>query len=92
LFWYTVEFGLIRQHGLLKVYGSGLISSDEECTKVIKGECQVRDFNLDDVMETSVKVDEMHQVLFAIESFDQLYEAIEEAEKKLSVGRGRAEK
>jgi phenylalanine-4-hydroxylase len=44
-------------------------------TEVIDGDCQIRDFNLDKVMETSVKVDEMHQLLFVIESFDQPYEA-----------------
>lgn len=27
LFWYSVEFGLIREAGGLRVYGSGLISS-----------------------------------------------------------------
>ncbi|HVX57901.1 MAG TPA: hypothetical protein VHA37_09315, partial [Candidatus Saccharimonadales bacterium] len=31
LFWYTVEFGLIRQDGQIKVYGSGVISSYGEC-------------------------------------------------------------
>src|SRR5436305_9329673 len=37
LFWYTVEFGLIRQNGEIKVYGSGLISSHGECMNVIEG-------------------------------------------------------
>src|SRR5271165_1044288 len=32
VFWYTVEFGLIRQNGQVKVYGSGLISSNGECS------------------------------------------------------------
>ncbi|MEZ6319162.1 MAG: hypothetical protein R3B49_10505 [Phycisphaerales bacterium] len=27
LFWFTVEFGLIREDGRLKIYGSGLASS-----------------------------------------------------------------
>ena len=37
LFWYTVEFGLIRQDGEIKVYGSGLISSHGECRNVVQG-------------------------------------------------------
>jgi phenylalanine-4-hydroxylase len=83
LFWYTVEFGLIRQDRKIKVYGSGVISSHGECTNLIEGGCEVRDFNLDEVLETPVKVDELQKVLFAIESFDQIYEGMREAEKRI---------
>jgi phenylalanine-4-hydroxylase len=86
LFWYTVEFGLIRQNGKIKVYGSGVISSHRECTNVIEAGCEVKDFNLDEVLATPVKVDELQKRLFAIESFDQIYEAVQEAEKRLVVG------
>jgi phenylalanine-4-hydroxylase len=50
---------------------------------VIEGGCEVRDFNLDEVLETPVKVDEIQKVLFAIDSFDQIYEGIREAEKRV---------
>ena len=85
LFWYTVEFGLMRENGEIKVYGSGVISSHRECTNVIEGGCEVRDFNLDEVLETAVKVDDLQKKLFAIESFNQIYEAVQEAEKRLGV-------
>jgi phenylalanine-4-hydroxylase len=84
LFWYTVEFGLIRQDGKIKVYGSGVISSHGECTNVIDGGCEVRDFGLDEVLSTPVKVDSIHKRLFMIESFDQIYEAMHEAEKQVA--------
>ena len=77
LFWYTVEFGLIRQHGRVKVYGSGLISSNGECTNVLEGHCEVRDFDLETVLNTPVQVDKMHTQLFAIENFGQIYEALQ---------------
>jgi phenylalanine-4-hydroxylase len=83
LFWYTVEFGLIRQGGRIKIYGSGVISSHRECTNVIEEGCEIRDFDLEDVLATPVKVDEIQKRLFAIESFDQIYEAVQEAEKRL---------
>ncbi len=38
VFWFTVEFGVIRQNGELKVYGSGLISSHGRCTRVLAGD------------------------------------------------------
>jgi phenylalanine-4-hydroxylase len=82
LFWYTVEFGLIRENNEIKVYGSGLISSHGECLNVIEGHCAIHDFSLDEVLATPVKVDELHKLLFAVSSFDQIYEAMHEAENR----------
>ncbi len=87
LFWYTVEFGVIRQRGEIKVYGSGLISSHGECLNVITGHCAIHDFTLDEVVNTPVKVDELHKLLFAIGSFDQIYEAMDEAQLRAASGR-----
>jgi phenylalanine-4-hydroxylase len=86
IFWYTVEFGVIRQRNVIKVYGSGLISSQGECRNVIEGHCAIRDFSLDEVLNTAVKVDELHKVLFAVSSFDEIYEAMHEAERRASRG------
>jgi phenylalanine-4-hydroxylase len=86
LFWYTVEFGLIRQGNEVKVYGSGLISSHGECVNVLNGHCEIHDFTLDEVVNTPVKVDEMHHLLFAISSFDQVYEAMHTAESRAAQG------
>jgi phenylalanine-4-hydroxylase len=87
LFWYTVEFGVMRQGQEIKVYGSGLISSHRECSNVISGGCAIRDFSLDEVLNTPVKVDELHHLLFAVSSFDQIYEAMHQAERRAREGR-----
>ena len=83
LFWFTVEFGVIREHGQIKVYGSGLISSHGECTHVVTGGAEIRDFDLDAVLNTTVNVSEMQPVLYAIESFEQIYEATKQAASRL---------
>ena len=67
VFWYTVEFGLIRQNGEVKVYGSGLISSNGECSNVIHGGRDVRPFVLDEVLRTPVKVDDAYNKGTALE-------------------------
>ncbi len=79
LFWYTVEFGLIREKGEIKVYGSGLISSHGECTRVLNGGCEVRDFTLDGVLDQAVDTGNMQPVLFAVESFEQIFRAMKTA-------------
>jgi phenylalanine-4-hydroxylase len=86
LFWYTVEFGLTWQKGQIKVYGSGVLSSHRECTNVIEGRCEIKDFDLDEVLNTPVRVNEIHKLLFAIESFDQVYDAMQEVEKRVESG------
>lgn len=83
LFWFTVEFGLIRQDGKVKVYGSGLISSHGECTRVLAGGCQIKDFDLDAVLNQTFATGEMQRVLYAVESFEQIYEAAKAAESQL---------
>ena len=83
LFWFTVEFGLIRQDGEIKVYGSGLISSHGECSRVLAGGCEVREFDLDAVLDTVVDTGEMQPVLYAVESFEQIFEAAKMAEGRL---------
>jgi len=87
LFWYTVEFGVIVERGEFKVYGSGLISSHGECMNVIEGGCAIHPFDLDEVLATKVKVDELHKLLFAVSSIDQVYDAMHEAERRAMNGR-----
>ncbi len=89
LFWFTVEFGVIREAGKIKVYGSGLISSHGECTRVVEGGAglaqglEIREFDLEKVLDTVVDVSKMQPVLYAIESFEQIYEAAKETESRL---------
>jgi len=85
LFWFTVEFGLIREDGV-KVYGSGLISSASDAANALSGNCEQRPFDLDAVLEQPFEIDRLQDVLFVIKSFDQLFAAIE----RLRPGRARA--
>jgi phenylalanine-4-hydroxylase len=85
LFWFTVEFGVIREAGKIKVYGSGLVSSHGECTQVVERSrgLEIREFDLQQVLNTAVDVSKMQPVLYAIESFEQIYEAAKQAESRL---------
>src|SRR6185369_492887 len=56
LFWFTVEFGLIREAGEVKVYGSGLISSTAEAAHALGPSCKRRPFDRAAVMETSFEI------------------------------------
>jgi len=83
LFWFTVEFGLVREDGQTKVYGSGLISSHGDAANALCPNCDRRPFSLDAVFEQHFDIDRLQDVLFVVESFDQLFEAVREAERRV---------
>lgn len=84
LFWFTVEFGLCRENGRVKVYGSGLISSAGDAANALGPSCERRPFSLEAVIAQPFEIDRFQDVLFVVESFDQLFEATERA--KLRIG------
>ena len=83
LFWFTVEFGLIDDGNGTKVYGSGLISSAADAANALSLGCEKRPFDLDAVISQSFDIDRLQDVLFVIDSFDQLFEAVSKMEHRL---------
>jgi phenylalanine-4-hydroxylase len=76
LFWFTVEFGLVRERGAVRVYGSGLISSSGDAAHALSPECEQRRFSLDAVLAQPFEIDHFQHVLFVIDSFDELFDAV----------------
>lgn len=73
LYWYTVEFGLIRQDGALKLYGSGIVSSFTESIFALDDASPNRlGFDLRRVMRTPYRIDDYQQTYFVIDSFEDL--------------------
>jgi phenylalanine-4-hydroxylase len=85
LFWFTVEFGLVRESGMPKVYGSGLISSHQDAQNALGPSCDRRPFDLDAVLAQPFQIDRLQEVLFMLESFDQLFNALAHAERRLGL-------
>lgn len=81
LFWFTVEFGLVNEDGRTKVYGSGLISSHGDAANALGPNCDRRPFSLDAVFEQSFRIDQLQDVLFVVDSFEELFAAAREAER-----------
>lgn len=76
LFWFTVEFGLIRERGEVRIYGSGLISSHGDAANALGSAVERRPFSLDAVITQPFEIDQFQTVLFVVEHFDQLFEAV----------------
>ncbi len=76
LYWYTVEFGLIRQKDGLRIYGSGIVSSKGESIHCLESDAPNRiGFDLERIMRTRYRIDSYQKTYFVIDSFEQLMEA-----------------
>ncbi len=92
-FWFTIEFGLMREadeHGKssLKVYGSGLLSSYGELEHSITApEVQRYPFQLEWVINQYFEIDHYQPLLFVVDSFDHLFAQVDELERLLRAGK-----
>ncbi len=76
LYWYTVEFGLIRTPKGLRTYGAGLLSSAGELPYCIESTKPNRiRFDLLRVMQSNYKIDTFQETYFVIDSFKELFDA-----------------
>lgn len=92
LFWFTVEFGLIKEDGQVKIYGSGLVSSHAESEYALQGswekqghsapDClerpvaEWRPFDMERVCNTDFEIDHFQPIYYVLESFEQLRDAM----------------
>jgi phenylalanine-4-hydroxylase len=73
LYWYTVEFGLIRTTAGLRIFGAGIMSSTTESVFALESDSPNRIvFDLARVMRTKYVIDDFQQSYFVVDSFEKL--------------------
>lgn len=73
LYWFTVEFGLLRQaDGAMRIYGGGILSSPAETEYALGGQPEYRPFVLDDVLRTPYRIDRIQPIYYVIDGIDTL--------------------
>lgn len=78
LYWFTVEFGLIREDGKIKALGSGLASSPGELDHSVNESTVVhKPFDIIDILRTPYRIDINQPIYFVLDDVDQLLEATE---------------
>jgi phenylalanine-4-hydroxylase len=76
LYWYTVEFGLIRTARGLRIYGSGIVSSKTESLYCLESAAPNRiGFDARRIMRTGYRLDTFQKSYFVIDGFEELFEA-----------------
>lgn len=74
LYWFTVEFGLIKENDNLRLYGAGIVSSVGESQYALSDKPEHRPIDLVDVFRRLYRIDIYQPVYYVIESFEQLFE------------------
>jgi phenylalanine-4-hydroxylase len=74
VYWFTIEFGVLRENGQLKAYGTGLLSSAGELAEMHKAELRPLDLKV----AANQVYDPTHfqSLLFCADSFDEMYETL----------------
>jgi phenylalanine-4-hydroxylase len=84
LYWYTIEFGLVKENDELKIYGAGILSSIGETGYCLSDHAKRIPFHLETILATPYVKDTFQEHYFVLESMQQLTGALLELEKKFA--------
>ena len=87
-FWFTIEFGLMRSRGGLRVYGSGLLSSFGEIEHAVRSPgVQRLPMRIEAAIHQPFEIDHYQPLLYVVDSFDHLYSLVDELERWMKAGK-----
>lgn len=79
LFWFTIEFGLIKTDDDIKIYGGGILSSSEETVYSLESDIPERlPFDPVTILRTPYRYDIKQITYFVLDHFDQLYHLLQD--------------
>jgi phenylalanine-4-hydroxylase len=83
IYWFTIEFGLIKEEGELKIYGAGILSSAGETKFSLSNKPDHFAYDVRRILNQEYWKDHFQDKYFVIESYEQLYESLPEIEAVL---------
>jgi phenylalanine-4-hydroxylase len=76
VYWFTIEFGVLREDGRIKAYGTGLLSSAGELAEMHKAD--LRPLDLEVAADHVYDPTHYQSLLFCADSFEQMYQTLRE--------------
>lgn len=73
-YWYTVEYGLIREDGQIKIFGAGNNGGIQDLLRSIDPTIEKLPFDLEVIRKLSIDYDAPQEVFFVAESYEQITE------------------
>jgi phenylalanine-4-hydroxylase len=78
IYWFTIEFGMMREDNVEKIYGAGIISSHGETLNCLNKQTRKLDYDVSLILHTNYRNDVIQDKYFVMDSFDQLYDSLPE--------------
>ncbi len=87
LYWFTIEFGLMKSNDKPKIYGAGILSSYGEVNHIYENKkVELLDYNVEHIAHNHFVNSEIQMRYYLIKDFDQLFHSLEEMEALLEEG------
>lgn len=84
LYWFTIEFGLVRApDGQLRIYGAGIVSSKGETEHALSDRSVKHNFDVHQIYQHDFRTDIIQEEYYVIDSFAQLASGLAEYEQAL---------
>jgi phenylalanine-4-hydroxylase len=80
LFWFTIEFALVKTPKGKRIFGAGIASSFSECAYALSEEPEVIPFDLETIRNQDFRIDDFQRKIFMMESPEQLYSCLNKYE------------
>lgn len=85
IYWFTVEFGLIKTSDGIRAYGSGSVSSPQELEFCVSNHCRHHPFIIEKVAQQNYDIWHLQEDVFVIDSFIELGKSFRAWAKKFSL-------
>lgn len=78
LYWFTIEYGVLRENGHLRAYGAGLLSSFGELEHALSGAVEIRPFDPWKAKDTSYPITSYQPLLWSVSSIGEAFDRMAE--------------
>jgi phenylalanine-4-hydroxylase len=85
LYWYTIEFGLVKENGVLKIYGAGILSSIGETDFCLSEKANRVPFDIETIIAKPVIKDKFQDTYFVLDSMQQLLGSLLLISEKINI-------
>jgi len=85
LYWFTIEYGLCKENGVVKAYGAGNLSSFNDIQRCLSTKVAHRPFDIRQIIQTPYDPTQPQPVLFVVESFEEALQEIREFLSSLAI-------
>jgi phenylalanine-4-hydroxylase len=76
LYWFTIEFGVIKEQGNIKSYGAGILSSSGETNQIHERKANFIEYSIQAIIEKEFRTDIMQKDYYVVSSFEVLFESL----------------